>query len=483
MDFVVIRLGKDSLEDIARLDSPDPQVPFSFTFQCAQVEQNIEPGAYAFLCLGSDNNKGIDTKWKRGLRALGKILELERGTSFNDTSTLKIEVLSVFNDSLDQFDFLDKSSTLYKHFSGYPVIGVKSSRNNAIQRVRDDPRENTSALLTAIKMLYPPLVDDLSERAPELIELLDFVPSPEETGDASLKIDDDDPILKKIQDAIVQRNQRNFLFLGTPGTGKTWYAHRIASSLTGSHGHRIAFLQFHPSISYDDFIEGYVPSLSTDKTSIKYEIRPKHFLKLCDAASADADNIYVIVIDEISRGDPSRVFGELLTYIEPEYRERTFSLGYSGRDYRIPRNVVILATANPYDRSVGELDDAFLRRFEMVEFPPDRNVLSNKLEENGMPKAGQQRVVHFFDTLNKTIPNGIGHSYFLTLKTADELKELWENKLAFIVRRSLQYDGDSWNELLQKFETLFGEPAADEEDVPPTEVLAVGEQAVDSDGA
>jgi hypothetical protein len=417
MGFLVIRLGKDSPAAIARFTDPDTTAPFDFEFKCAQVEQAISVGDYAFVYLGSDNNKGVETSWKQGLRGIAKISALERGEGFNDENTFTLHVVSVFSDSLDQFDFLERSATLYKYFSQYPVIGVKSSRNNAAQRVREEARENTSALLTAIRLLYPDVVADLTTNAPDLLNLIEFIPVAEAAADGSSSAAEDDPVLKSIRQAIEERNELNFLFLGPPGTGKTWYAHSVANALTNANGHRIALLQFHPSIAYDDFVEGYSPTLATDQTSIKYEIRPKHFLNLCDAARADGDNLYVMVIDEISRGDPSRVFGELLTYIEPQYRNRTFALAYSGREYRIPQNLIILATANPYDRSVGEMDDAFLRRFEMLEFKPDRNVLTARLEHNGMAEAGRKKVLHFFDTINATVPNGLGHSYFLNLKT------------------------------------------------------------------
>jgi hypothetical protein len=465
MGFLVIRLGKDSLPDIARFTNSATAAPFNFEFTCTQVEQAISPGDYAFIYLGSDNNKGIETAWKQGLRGIARVADLVRGGGFNDENTFSLDVISVFSKSLDQFDFLERSATLYKYFSQYPIIGIKSSRNNAAQKVRDDPRENTSALLTAIRLLYPDLVDDLTKNAPDLLELLEFIPTSEAASDGSISASEDDPYLKAVRQAITERNELNFLFLGPPGTGKTWHAHSIANALTNANGHRIALLQFHPSIAYDDFVEGYSPTLSSDQTSIKYEIRPKHFLNLCEAARADAGNLYVMVIDEISRGDPSRVFGEMLTYIEPQYRDRTFALAYSGRPYRVPPNVVILATANPYDRSVGEMDDAFLRRFEMLEFKPDRAVLDARLIKNEMPDAGRQKVLHFFDTINASVPNGLGHAYFLNLKTEADAVRLWNSKLHFMVRRMLQYEQDKITEIEQKLVDLFSEHAGAEDQV------------------
>lgn len=456
MGFVVVRLGKDSVPTIKQIASGTSTPPFEFEFTCTQVEQTIDEGDYAFVYLGSDNNKGIETDWKQGLRGIAKIVDLDRGAGFNDESTFTFRVVSIFPKSLDQFDFLERSATLYKYFSQYPIIGIKSSRNNAVQRVREDPRENTSALLTAIKLLYPDIATDLAAHAGELLDLLEFIPEkevPQNGGIAS----SDDPILRLVEQAVNERNELNFLFLGAPGTGKTWHAHRVANALTSANGNRIAFLQFHPSMAYDDFVEGYSPTLAADQTSIKYEIKPKHFLKLCDAARADADNLYVMVIDEISRGDPSRVFGELLTYVEPDYRDRTFALGYSGKPYSVPANLIIIATANPYDRSVGEMDDAFLRRFEIVEFDPDKEVLRDRLVENGLPEDLRKKVLHLFDTLNATVPNGVGHAHFFGLRNLGDVRQMWGSRLRFMAKRMLQFEPEKWEAIEKKYEDLFGE--------------------------
>ena len=486
MGFVVVRLGKDSVPTIRRFSEGASVPPFEFEFRCKQVEESIDVGDYAFVYLGSDNNQGLDTTWKQGLRGIAKIVGLDRGAAFNDESVFILSVLSIFPNSLDQFDFLERSATLYKYFSKYPVIGIKSSRNNAVQRVRDDPRENTSALLTAIKLLYPKITEDLTAHADELLEMLEFIPENDvpDNGDIASS---DDPILRMIETAINERNELNFLFLGAPGTGKTWHAHRVANALTGASGNRIAFLQFHPSISYDDFVEGYSPTLATDQTSIKYEIKPKHFLKLCDAAHADADNRYVMVIDEISRGDPSRVFGEMLTYVESDYRDRTFTLGYSGKQYSVPANLVIIATANPYDRSVGEMDDAFLRRFELVEFDPDSNVLREKLIANQMPEDLRTKVLHLFETLNATLPNGVGHALFFGLRTIDDVEQIWRSRLRFIVHRMLQFEPEKWDAIQKKYQDMFGdaelsnEPTGQAEDTADEAAHIAPNEAVDDD--
>lgn len=252
----------------------------------------------------------------------------------------------------------------------------------------------------------------------------------------------------------IKGNELNFLFSGPPGTGKTFYAHEIAKKLVDGDSDRIKFLQFHPSVSYDDFIEGYT-LVPTDNGMIKYQLEKKHFLRFCEIADQDPNNNYVIVIDEISRGDPSRIFGEMLTYIEPEYRGKIFSLAYSGRESYIPRNLIIIATANPYDRSVGEMDDAFLRRFRMIEFLADSAPLKIRLKDNGMDDNASQRLLHLFDTINSVMPYGFGHAHFFKVCNTDDICELWDSKLKFLLQRTLDYELEKYRVVDSKFQELF----------------------------
>ena len=136
----------------------------------------------------------------------------------------------------------------------------------------------------------------------------------EEDEDLPDALPDDDSVWQQTKD-LLDHGAAGIIYSGPPGTGKTWYADKIAIKLTGGKSKRIKHIQFHPSYNYDDFIEGYVPA-GKEGSEPLFKTVDKIFLQLCEAARRDPDNIYVIVIDEFSRGDPSRVFGELLTYIE-----------------------------------------------------------------------------------------------------------------------------------------------------------------------
>lgn len=459
MQFVVVRLGKDSISEIRRLDDPsaNTMIPFQFSFTCSQVEEGIEPGDYVILWLGSDNNKGQPTDWKQGARAIGKITSLHRHGGFNDPNDMEIEVVSVFPKSMDQFDFLERSASHYKYFSKYPVVGVRSSRNNAIQKVNEGDRQNTSALLTATAILYPDVKDQLTANAPELLPLLSFVPVGEAqtAKQAPAEIDDTDSVWSWVSDEIFRKRERNFLFLGAPGTGKTWYAQEVAKKLTEDDADRHLFVQFHPSFSYDDFIEGYTPKLAPGGGAVEYRLEEKHFLTLCEAAKSDGSNLYVIVIDELTRGDPSRVFGELLTYLEADHRGREFALAYSGKKIFVPENVVVISTANPYDRSVGELDDALVRRFVMREFHPDSDRLKARLGEIGASEAFANRLLHVFDLINRNLKSGFGHSHFWNTRDEADFRALWQSRILFLLRREFQFDEAGLEDLKQEVEKVF----------------------------
>lgn len=181
MEFLVIRLGKDSVSDIKNLDSMKNGLdqPFSFFFKCKQVEEKIftlsenNISLYCFIYLGSDNNKGIATTWVKGIRAIAKLEVIDDWYDFQSECILTLRVLSVFPESYDKFKFLEDSPEQYKRFSNYPVIGLNSSRNNSVQLVHEGYRENTGALINAILELYPNFRLDVVRNAPELLYLFD----------------------------------------------------------------------------------------------------------------------------------------------------------------------------------------------------------------------------------------------------------------------------------------------------------------------
>lgn len=271
------------------------------------------------------------------------------------------------------------------------------------------------------------------------------VSPPGTTGAKALDIetlDAGDPVLATICDLLDEEPRYGgVVFTGPPGTSKSYYAARIGATLVDGDADRIRFVQFHPSYQYEDFVEGYVPSPATGSFSLE----DKHFVLMCRAAEGDPDRRYVLVIDELSRGDPGRVFGEALTYVEHTKRGLRFNLA-SGRELAVPVNLVVLATMNPLDRGVDEVDAALERRFAKYAMEPDASIAEDLLTAAGMPDDLRGRVIHFFNVINakaRTNPHtALGHTYFRGISDAGGLRRLWEHQLRFHFEKAYRLDPD-----------------------------------------
>jgi MoxR-like ATPase len=362
------------------------------------------------------------------------------------------------------------------------IVWLLRNENFDFETAEPSAEQVSKALITRVASVYGKSISDVLKiteadladflKVPDLhildskvADLSDLIP-PEPSFVAASKseesrtvLPESDVVLSAVRDALNQKGECNFLFFGAPGTGKTWYASEVAKALADGEEHRVKLLQFHPSVSYDDFVEGFVPTIDAKTKSVAYEIQAKHFVEFSTLAAQNSEKTYVLVIDEISRGDPARVFGELLTYIEPDYRGREFSLIYSKKLFSVPDNLVILATANPYDRSVSELDDAFLRRFFMLEFKSDKKLLEQRLRDNTLVDGDIQKILHFFDTIDSNLQYGFGHAQLFRVFSINDMITLWRSKLKFIVERSLKFDMDKFHQIEAKFDQLFSSDA------------------------
>lgn len=252
-------------------------------------------------------------------------------------------------------------------------------------------------------------------------------------------LDDDDPVLQTVTDLL--QTYGGIIFVGPPGTSKSWYAARVGNTLVDGDLSRLRFVQFHPSYQYEDFIQGFVPL----EEGI-FMLRDKHFVELCRlAAELRPDEPVVLVIDELSRGDPGRVFGEALTYVERTKRGLSFTLA-SGTELQVPPNLVILATMNPLDRGVDEVDAALERRFAKIGMDPDDTILVRLLSEAGMADDLRDRVLEFFRGVNarsRANPHtALGHTYFAGISDEDGLRRLWQHQLRFHFDKAYRLDAD-----------------------------------------
>lgn len=206
-----------------------------------------------------------------------------------------------------------------------------------------------------------------------------LLPSPVQTSclnilahyEVSLRGVQKDDIVPVNLDLLLKR--KNVIFFGPPGTGKTHGAHQIADFWRGAHGSSsVIATTFHPTYSYEDFVWGWRPD-ADDAT--KFVGQSGALLEACAVASEGTPTL--LFIDEINRADTARVFGELITYIEADKRERPFRIAQDSKNDRvIPNNLFIIGTMNTADRSISLLDVALRRRFAFVEYAPDPSVFA-----------------------------------------------------------------------------------------------------------
>lgn len=243
-------------------------------------------------------------------------------------------------------------------------------------------------------------------------------------------------------------------------------------------GH-IAFVTFHQSYGYEEFIEGIKPNITASK-AVFYEVADGLFKDLCNRADFDrteqknkqqgdwqdangdpfvANENYVFIIDEINRGNVSKIFGELITLIEPTKRlgaeeEMTCILPYSGDDFGVPKNVYILGTMNTADRSLVQLDAALRRRFAFEEMMPDYAVIKKKVGNEGIVEDVD--VARLLESINERITalldreHQIGHSYFMKVGDARDLAEVFKKKIIPLLQEYFFDDYESIQKVLNE---------------------------------
>ncbi len=213
----------------------------------------------------------------------------------------------------------------------------------------------------------------------------------------------------------VLQNKKNIILQGAPGVGKTFAAKRLAYSMMGEKDEsRIEFVQFHQNYSYEDFMMGYKPV--EDGFELKYGI----FYRFCQKAANQPDKDYFFIIDEINRGNMSKIFGELLMLIERDYRGTKATLAYNGLTFSVPRNLYIIGIMNTADRSLAMIDYALRRRFSFFEVEPGFDSDGFTQYQNGLNNETLNELVSRVKDLNKEIALDkslgkgfcIGHSYF-----------------------------------------------------------------------
>ncbi len=232
-------------------------------------------------------------------------------------------------------------------------------------------------------------------------------------------------------------NKKNLILKGAPGVGKTFIAKRLAYVMMEEKDEtRIHMVQFHQGYSYEDFIEGFRPKAEGDG----FELKQGPFVKFARKAARDPERDYFFIIDEINRGNMSKIFGELMMLIETDKRGEQINLLYSNDKFSVPSNLYIIGMMNTADRSLALLDYALRRRFSFFEIKPafQNETFKSYVNELNNPEA-LNRIIDQIKSLNNQIVEElgtgfqIGHSYFVgdayKVDTANRVEEVIEYEI------------------------------------------------------
>lgn len=260
---------------------------------------------------------------------------------------------------------------------------------------------------------------------------------------------------------VILREKGQVVLYGPPGTGKTFIATEFSKYIIDKFGGSSELVQFHPSYSYEDFVEGIKPQLKNDK--INYVPTDGIFKQICNDARKNSAAIYVLLIDEINRGNLSKIFGELIYALEYRGEATPVRLPYSYEKFSIPKNLWIIGTMNSADRSIALVDYALRRRFYFVELLPNGTILKNFLQNYPPSGVTADSVVEIFKAINQIISEDnklgkyyqLGHSYFFNRQLDEEaIKRIWKYSIKPILQEYYFEENERLDEIEKNYPIL-----------------------------
>ena len=327
-NFITVRLGKDSVPDIQKICLSEVGVlgkTFSINVKCTQVPDNYGDNDYAFLWLGSDNNKGIPTQWKQGFKAVGRVRNVIRGKNYNDTSETKIEIVYIFHDSVNRMDILRCAPIAYYWCSSMPLIGLDDHANQTIRNMSGSSFSDLRAFFSAIDLVTKRFKNDIIQIEPNFSKFFNFIlPNPQIYPQAK-NIDDID-LLKPVSfDAISNqcfinalRTKPFLLLAGISGTGKSQKVQELAFMTCpdgelrnegGTTSGNYCLVEVKPNWHDSTELLGYYSALSG-----KYELTD--FIRFAYKASQNKDVPFFLCLDEMNLAPVEQYFAEFLSVLE-----------------------------------------------------------------------------------------------------------------------------------------------------------------------
>ncbi|RNL86922.1 McrB family protein [Halostreptopolyspora alba] len=336
--------------------------------------------------------------------------------------------------------------TVAWHNTGDPLDYVEDLPEAAANRLT-----NPDATVIDLTEFLGDLEKQLGEEPEQPVTERDFV-LPDADTELAEALLFDQGWLQECVDLLRDRPQ--LIFYGPPGTGKTYVAQELAKHLTGGKPENTQLVQFHPAYSYEDFFEGYRPRQDPDGHGMSFELTPGPLRTLADAARKHPGEPFVLIIDEINRGNLAKIFGEL--YFLLEYRSKSVNLLYGsdqGDGFTLPKNIVVLATMNTADRSIALVDAAMRRRFWFMELHPSTwptdALLARWLARHGLPDDAARLLAE----LNNRITDRdfrIGPSYLMRESVHTHprgLERVWRHQILPLLEEHHYGDGLDIEEL------------------------------------